>query len=104
MDLVDSIEENSTDKDLQIAINKAITNIRLIEKEIQTDLQVISIYTQAEYEKQLTEENIEIDKFELSKEKARDLNGTNEEVNEEDVKNIVKKIQGLKGVNDEGSE
>ena len=85
------LEENSTDKDTQIALQRAISNIRTIAREIQTDLQVVSIYTQAEYEKQLVEENIEIEKFELDKEQIK--NGDDEE--KTGVKALIDEIIGV---------
>ena len=68
--LVKLVEEKMTNKDVQVAVGKAIENIKLIEKEIQTDLQIVSIYSQVEYEKQLVEENVLINRFELDKSKA----------------------------------
>ena len=85
------LEENSTDKDTQIALQRAISNIRTIAREIQTDLQVVSIYTQAEYEKQLVEESIEIEKFELDKEQIK--NGDAEE--KTGIKAVIDEIIGV---------
>ena len=85
------LEENSTDKDTQIALQRAISNIRTIAREIQTDLQVVSIYTQAEYEKQLVEENIEIEKFELDKERTQ----KRDEEENTGIKAVINEIIGV---------
>ena len=72
---IEEIEKNITSKDEQIALHRAISNIKAIEREIMEDVQVIGIDKQAEYEKQLVRENIDINRFELDKEK---VNGKDE--------------------------
>lgn len=96
IDLVETINDNSLDKDIQIAVNKAIANVRLIEKEIQTDLQVVSIYSLAEYEKEITHENLNNSKYELDKERVKGSDSN-------DIPNILMKLKrkGLRGLSDE---
>lgn len=90
------IEESPTDKDIQIGLRRAISNIQEIEKEIMEDLQVIGIDKQAEYEKQLVRENIDINRFELDKEK---VNGKDEG----DIAIVLMKLKkgGVSSLSDE---
>ena len=74
------IEDYSMSKDAQTALNKALANIKIIEKEIMEDIQVIGIDKQAEYEKELVREELDRDKYKL--EEQKNVNGSNEETGE----------------------
>lgn len=82
------IEDKATNKDVQVAVNKALENIKIIEREIMQDIQVISIYTQSEYEKQLIEEEMNIKKLDTDIEVSK----TNIEVSKDRMKNDAMRI------------
>ncbi|MDR2879078.1 MAG: hypothetical protein LBV03_04105 [Fusobacteriales bacterium] len=89
------IEGKATNKDVQVAVNKALENIKIIEREIMQDIQVVGIYTQAEYEKQLIEEEMNIIKLDTEIEVSKtniEVSKTNIEVSRDRMKNDAMRI------------
>lgn len=67
--IIEEIEKNLLDKDILMALNKSLMTVKSIQREMMNDLGIIGIEKQAEYEKQLIHENIDINRFELDKER-----------------------------------